>query len=66
MGVLIRMLIYVAASFLAGFGWAEFDSSMGTLTINLEQLTVAVVGLAGVVGTFVVGRWGARRKGWRT
>lgn len=65
MGLFIRMALYVAASFIAGLGWAEYDSGAGTLTINLEQLAIAATSLLTVIGTFLAGRWG-KRKGWKT
>jgi hypothetical protein len=62
MGLVIRMLLYALSMFLSGYGFASFDESSMTLTINLEQLAIVLGGLATFVGTFIAGRW-AKAKG---
>ena len=59
----IRMALYLLAGMLAGQGIAVFDPVAGTLTIDIENLTTLLTGLATFVGTFVVGRVAKARGG---
>lgn len=63
MGLFIRMVLYAVSAFLGGYGFATFDENAMTLTINLEQLSVLLMGGAVYVGTFIAGRWAKERGG---
>lgn len=66
MGLLVRMLLYFLFGALAGYGFATFDGASGTVTIDVNGLATAIAGVLSFVATFLVGRIGARLKGWRT
>lgn len=63
MFLFVRMIVYVAASFIGGYHFAVFDENSMTLTINLEQLTILLVSLLTVIITWVSGRFHKRRGG---
>lgn len=65
MGLAIRMVLYAVSAFLGGYGFATFDENAMTLTINLEQLSVLLMGGVVYLGTFIAGRW-AKAKGGKT
>lgn len=62
MALVIRMILYAISAFLSGYGFAEFNGELGTLTLNLEQLAIILGGAATFVGTFIIGRF-AKKKG---
>ena len=66
MGLFVRMCLYFLAAAAAGAGIVDFDPEAATVTANLDDLAVIVGGTVSFVGTFIVGRIGAARKGWRT
>ena len=59
------MALYLAFGALAGQGLVIFDQDAGTVTFQIEHLTVAMTGLAGYVVTFVSGRF-AKTNGGHT
>lgn len=65
MGLAIRMILYAASAFIAGLGWASFDDTAGTLTVNIDDLATIVGGVLTFVGTFFASRW-AKAKGGKT
>ena len=66
MGLLVRMTLYLLFGVVAGYGLATFDGEAGTVTINVDGLATSITGILSFIGTFIVGRLGARWKGWRT
>lgn len=66
MGLLIRMVLYLVFGIMAGFGIGTFDGDAGTMTFNVDSLATTIAGIVSFIGTYVVGRWGAKRHGWRT
>lgn len=52
----IRMALYLVSGLLAGQGLAIFDADAGTLTLKIEDLAVALSGLAAFAGTFLASR----------
>lgn len=66
MGLFIRMVLYLLFGGMAGYGLGTFDGEAGTMTINVDGLATAIAGVFGYLGTFFVGRIGARLRGWRT
>lgn len=63
MGLLIRMVLYAASAFIAGLGWASFDDTTGTLSVNVDDLAVILGGALTFVGTFISSRIVKRRGG---
>ncbi|WP_370303559.1 hypothetical protein [Pseudooceanicola sp.] len=63
MGVYIRMVIYAIASGLTALGLATLDPVAGTITFDLNSLSLAVGGAVSFIGTFVAGRIAKARGG---
>lgn len=59
----IRMVIYLLTGVLVGQGLAVYDAEAGTVTFRIEDLPLALSGLAAFVGTFVTSRIAKARGG---
>lgn len=57
MALFIRMAIYTLAAMAAAMGFGELDHATGKLTLDLEQIAVALAS-AGVINSAVVWLWG--------
>lgn len=57
----IRMVLYFIFPLLASQGLAVWDEEGGSLTFHIDNLTTALVGLLGFVGTFVASRFATKR-----
>lgn len=65
MALATRMILYAVSAFLSGYSFAAFDSSAGTLIINVDQLAAIITGSLVFIGTFIGSRI-AKRRGGRT
>jgi len=63
MGLFIRMVLYLVSGMAAGAGFASFDEGAGTLTVNLDDLSVILGSLVTFAGTFIAGRFVKARGG---
>lgn len=63
MGVYVRMIIYALAAGAAALGIADFDPVAGTITFDLNSLSLAVGGAVSFIVTFAVGRIAKARGG---
>lgn len=63
MALAIRMILYAASAFIAGLGWASFDETAGTLTVNIDDLAVIFGSAVTFVGTFIASRLAKARGG---
>ncbi|MCJ8139334.1 hypothetical protein [Falsirhodobacter halotolerans] len=61
MFLIIRMALYTASSFLAGYGYAVHDAEAGTLTLNLDQIATFLGSAVVFIGTFITSRFARRR-----
>ena len=57
--VYIRVALYVVSSMAAAGGFGTFDPEAGTLTLNLDELALAV-GAGGAVSAAVFAIWGKK------
>lgn len=57
--VYLRLAFYSIAAIVAGAGLGDFDPTTGTLTMNLNDLAVALGG-AGVLNLAVLHVWGKK------
>lgn len=57
----VRMMLYFIFPLLASQGLAVWDEEAGTLTFTVENLTVALMGILGFIGTFVTSRFATKR-----
>lgn len=57
------MMLYAASAFIAGMGWASFDDTAGTLTVNIDDIAVMLGSAATFAGTFFASRWAKSRGG---
>ena len=65
MALAIRMILYAASAFIAGLGWASFDETAGTITVNIDDIVTIIAGALTFAGTFVASRF-AKAKGGKT
>ena len=59
----IRMILYFLSALVAGQGLAIYDHEAGTITFAIEDLALAIGGIATFGGTFVLGRFAKARGG---
>lgn len=59
----IRMILYFLSALVAGQGLAIYDHDAGTITFAIEDLAMAIGGIATFGGTFLVGRVAKARGG---
>lgn len=57
--VYIRMALYSVAAMLAALGLGVFDPTTGTLTLDLNDIAMALGG-AGVVNGLIFSAWGKK------
>lgn len=57
--VYIRMLLYTVAAVVAAVGFGTFDAAKGTLTLNLNEIALAISAAAAANG-FVFWKWGKK------
>lgn len=57
----VRMVLYFLFPLVASQGLAVWDEEAGTLTLHVENLTAAIVGLLGFIGTFIASRFAVKR-----
>lgn len=55
----VRVAIYTVAALAAAAGFGEFDASAGTLTLNLNEITMAVVA-GGALNAAILTKWGKK------
>lgn len=65
MALFIRMALYFALSAVGSISWLDWDPTVGTLTVHVEGLAVALPAYAGFIATFVWSRV-VKRKGGAT
>jgi len=63
MGLFIRMVLYLASGMIAGAGFASFDDTAGTLTVNIDDVAAILGGIVTFAGTFIFGRFAKTRGG---
>lgn len=57
--VYIRVALYVFSSMAAAAGFGTFDAEAGTLTLNLNEVAMAL-GAGGALSAAIFGIWGTK------
>jgi hypothetical protein len=57
--VWVRLALYTLATGAAAMGFGHFDAEAGTLTLNLNEIAMAVAG-AGIFNAAVFAKWGVK------
>jgi hypothetical protein len=55
----VRVAIYTVAALAAAAGFGKFDASAGTLTLDLNQIALAVAA-GGAVNAAILAKWGKK------
>mgnify|MGYP001555892888 CR=1 FL=1 len=61
--VVIRVALYFLFGALSGTGWLHFDQNAGTVTVYVDDLSIALVGIGGTAATFFWSRIAKARGG---